>query len=189
MASAAAQAAADAAHGRAGHGRGSASSGGWQPGQGAPPATTTCFLVEAWNPDRAPQPFTLSFLTAGSASPKAIRYPLSFAPGYSRTGVPVGRHRQAYRPHEALPRSDRAHGRRHAAAGFRPCRFRPHGRPSRCGRAASPRQGQMRRLGSRQHVVARDPGRRRGRRRHADTGGDRGHRRIRPPRNSQFDCL
>ena len=57
--------------------------------KGPPPADSDIFLLEAWNASSSPQPFTLTFLTAGTSRPAVARYPVNFAPGYSRTAVPV----------------------------------------------------------------------------------------------------
>lgn len=57
--------------------------------RGSPPRESDVFLVEAWNASRSPQPFTLTFLTAGTSQPAIVRYPVTFAPGYSRMAVPV----------------------------------------------------------------------------------------------------
>jgi FkbH-like protein len=56
---------------------------------GSPPGESDVFLVEAWNAGSSPQPFTLTFLTAGTSQPAILRYPVNFTPGYSRTAVPV----------------------------------------------------------------------------------------------------
>jgi FkbH-like protein len=57
--------------------------------RGLRPRDDDVFLVEAWNDGTSPQPFTLTFLSAGTAVPAALRYPVTFTPGYSRTAVPV----------------------------------------------------------------------------------------------------
>ena len=57
--------------------------------KGSAPGDGDVFLVEAWNASRSPQPFTLTFLTAGTPRPAIVRYPVTFTPGYSRTAVPV----------------------------------------------------------------------------------------------------
>ncbi len=57
--------------------------------KGSAPGDSDIFLVEAWNASSSPQPFTLTFLTAGTSQPAIVRYPVNFAPGYSRTAVPV----------------------------------------------------------------------------------------------------
>src|SRR5688572_9448312 len=57
--------------------------------KGSVPDDSDIFLVEAWNASSSPQPFTLTFLTAGTSQPAIVRYPVTFAPGYSRTAVPV----------------------------------------------------------------------------------------------------
>jgi FkbH-like protein len=57
--------------------------------KGSAPGYGDIFLVEAWNASRSPQPFTLTFLTAGTSQPAIVRYPVTFTPGYSRTAVSV----------------------------------------------------------------------------------------------------
>ena len=68
--------------------------------KGTPPGESDVFLVEAWNDSDVLQPFTLAFLTAGTAQPSVVRYPITFTPGYTRTAVPVSE----FAPHIDLSR-------------------------------------------------------------------------------------